>query len=211
MTALQTRPCAIDLTVSVQGKIVKLISGKGTTKHQKVFNIVLAVVVFGPLIASFVHDFAAEPFVSEFATLISCVLTPLCIMVLFYAYKNGLLKTDPVWYASSKLVKIGSIIIVPFVLWGFIWINLTISLPRIATVLFGQEIIKKEYVFKDGRQMRRGCSYTLNVKSVKQIHFYYCISKRHWDSLPKGEVMAELVIKKSLFGFIIKEIRQIQK
>ncbi len=186
---------------------MKYIKGKGTTNYQKAIYIVLSFASICAAIPIIVHDFVIEPFVSELAIYISILLTALVIFIIIYLYKKGQWHLGLVWEQRSKFLNVLSFPVIVLALCLLFWINIAISAPKIYTVLLGQEKTKNEIIIKGIRS--RGC-YKLHLKST-QLFFHHCLSKKQYDSLPDKHVLAELVVKESMFGYILKEVRLIHK
>jgi len=99
----------------------------------------------------------------------------------------------------------------PLFIFGLFWINFSISAPQLFTLLFGAETVKRDVVLKDRHYSRKSCNYRLEPQSINAIFFHYCISEGSYNNLPDTKMESELLIKQSVLGYIVEDIRLIHK
>lgn len=180
---------------------------KETTKHQKVVMLVIFVATVGALYSCSKLHFVVEPNILRFASYISIVLTVFSFLYVIYLFHNNLWIPAPGWHEHSKVKKILLTASIPFFMFGLLWINLVTTAPQLFTVFYGINTIKPSLVIKDRNYSRRQCKYIIKLMSVHTVHFHYCISEYQYSILPDKEMRADLIVKQSLFGYIIEDIK----
>ncbi len=186
---------------------MELLRKKGATKYQKVIAAIFTINIIGLVGRIFTHHFVTEPHFSRVAVYISLLLTLILITAVGFLYIRGAWRPTPVWYKYSAFKKIVLVPFIPIFIFVLFWVNIAISLPYLFTAVFGQTAIKNDVVIKDHSHSRRSCDYRLKPNSINVIFFRYCISEGLYNRLPGGEIEAELILKKSMFGYIVKNIR----
>lgn len=184
---------------------------KKSTFAQNVTVYVLLAALIGPLFLIFTHNFVAESYYSKLSSYISIGLTCLSLFGFRYLYINNLWKPSPVWYSYSKIKRVLLAPFFPIFIFFLLWINLGISAPQALTLLFGTEVIKRDVVVKVRTNSRRFCDYRLEPQSTNGFLFHYCISESLYNQLPDTKIESELIIKKSAFGYIVEDIKLLDK
>lgn len=180
---------------------------EGSEKYQKIVISVLAMLTVGLAFFMFSHDFVAEPDWLIFSIYFSG-FSILCSVVFFIRlYLTGVWDPAPAWFKYSKAKNFILLLSVPIFFFVIFWINIAVSLPHAFTVVFGAERVLEDLVEKNEIHSRRSCDYRLELKSVSPLLFHYCISKEFYSQLPDGEIVSELFVKQSIFGYSVEEIR----
>lgn len=190
---------------------MELLWVKGSTKYQKILSATLCLLTPGPLFLMFTHNFVNEPKVSTLSFYISLVLTVFFMLMLVYFYAMKLWKPEPAWYQHSKFRKASVILFMPVLVFFLFWINLSIAAPQLFTALFGDEMVIQDEVLKVKRYARNSCDYRLVPQSINTKFFHYCISPSFYNQLPATKMKAELIIKQSGLGYIVKDIKPLPK
>jgi len=190
---------------------VALLWRNDSTKYQKIVAAIFSLTTIGPLFLMFTHNFVTNPNVSTFALHASITLTVIAMAFVGRLYTKGLWRPAPGWHESSRLKRILIIPFVPLFFGGMLWINLAISVPQLFTLIFGSEHVRQDVVTKDSHYSRASCDYRLKPKSVSAPLFHYCIPESLYNQLPDTELEAELLTKESALGYMIEDIKPIQR
>ncbi|MAM00036.1 MAG: hypothetical protein CL583_16470 [Alteromonadaceae bacterium] len=180
---------------------------EGSEKHQHIVTAILGAPGFSLIYHFFTRNFVAEPKVLIYSIYISAALTAAFVAFLTNLYFKKLWNPATAWVKYSKLKNALLAPLIPLAIFALFWVTLAISAPQVFTVLFGVEAVKQALVEKQEGYSRRSCDHRLVLKSINTILFRYCISAEYYSELPDGEIVAELVIKQSVFGYTVEDIK----
>lgn len=186
---------------------MELVQQEGANRYQKIVASIFAATLIGPLFFIFTHNFVYKPVVSKLSIYVSLVLTISSISMLAYLYFKDKWKPANAWFGYSKIKRILVIPFAPLFIYSLFWMNIAISAPHLFTLMFGVDAVKQDVVVKDRHYSRRSCKYRLEPKSISAMFFHYCISEGLYKQLPEGEIESELLIKQSLFGYFVRDVR----
>lgn len=186
-----------------------LIFLKRAKRWQKILTCILIASTVGALYALLNHDFVAIPFTLRVAEFFSLGITSVLMVERSIYYLNNRWRAKILFAGFSRFKATLYVLFMPLLVFGLIWINIAISIPRMYTSIFGVESTRNDTALKHYRRSRRHCDYRLNPKSIDPFIFHFCISERRYGMLPSDEIEVELKISSSVFGYIVQEIRPI--
>ncbi len=182
---------------------------KKSSKYQKIIGFIWLIMLISPAINIFIHKFVSAQEISSYAFYITLTLTFLFISIQFYWYKKKLWSPYANFNGHSKIRPKLLIFCYIFIAYGLIWIPVAYSVPHLITSFTGKNIVLKDFVVKDFSNSTRSlgiCNYRLKLRSVNSMFFRFCITREEFNRLPKTEMDATLMVKKSKFGYIVKDI-----
>jgi len=155
----------------------------------------------------FIRNFVFEPYVSRLITYISLIITFLLIAYLIYLNQINLWRPSSAWYRYSRFKKFISLLFAPPAIFCFLWTTIAFPTPYIYTKLLGKPSIIIDSVIKDTGYGKRVRYYQLKPRSIDTWFFRFSISENQYRTLSNGEIKARLLVRKSVFGFIVEDIK----
>jgi hypothetical protein len=160
------------------------------------------------------HDYSPSPKWLASLTWFSALATiPFYLFVIDVYRKN---KKYQVLYRKYGLIKkVGTLIGALFFLLLIVWINIAVAIPRSYTLLYGSEHVindnGEKKIYTRARHRRWLCKYQIDVKSLINIPFIWCINKKEYDYLPYGEFSVRMNTLRSKYGQVVVDLEPIIK
>jgi len=176
----------------------------GSTPVQKAAIVLLLVLIIWPFQVFISHSFVPSEDALNVALWAALGFTVFFLLLMLYVRKTSPVKTAMPY---SGLKKWGVILGIPFMVYGFAWMNIAISAPQLITVIFGEDQSYLGKAVKDHVGSRRSCDFRLAPEGVTFWLFHYCIPYSQYVSLPDGKLEVQLTTKNSFLGIYYLEIK----
>lgn len=174
------------------------------TGAQKTAIVLLLILVFWPFQVFISHRFIPGEAVQLYAAWVTLFFTAFYLLLMLYVRR-----TSPGWpmFPYTGFKKLGMMLFIPCLVYGFSWVNIAVAAPQVFTVLFGNDYSKNDLAIKRRpERSRRSCDYRLQPRSMDFIFFHYCISRSYYSALPEGDLAVNIHGKSSIFGVHVDEI-----
>lgn len=176
----------------------------GTTLAQKAAFVMLLVMVFWPFQVFISHSFVPSEGTIRFSIWIALGFTAFFLLLMFHVQRTSSV-TLILPYKGFR--KVGMMILMPAVVYGFAWINVAVAGPQVFTYVMGKEFVKNDVAIRERSSSRKGCRLRLKTRAANDfLFFYYCLPEHLWSRLPESEFGVQLRGKASIFGTHISDI-----
>ena len=183
---------------------MNILWNKDTSKGQKALILLSLLLILGSSYSLFFYrSYVPLEQVFVATNYISAIVAAAIYISFVYLYRTGKLGFKLKWSTAHKWL------FAPLVLWLFLWVIISFSIPIGYTNVFGVVHINEGMAIKV-RSHIRGCNHQLKpaaLKNKKESAFKYCISKDQYIQLPENEFEAELTTRKSSLGYIVENIK----
>ena len=145
-------------------------------------------------------DFIPSRDWSSAGSVIAAALSFAATVLFVFAYSTGRARFKP---GSSRLMKGGCYLAIPFMLFGFIWFAIVHGAASCFTLAFGNPAATDVVAWKEVSRSRRTCDHRLRTKELGPgFQFYVCISEHEYSALPERSTVTFTGLRSPL-GFAI--------
>lgn len=177
-------------------------------RFNRLFVVMLTVIVGGTFWSFYPSaHFVPSSGLSRDAATVAKVLTFATVLVVIYMKLTGR------WSPSKRRNEyswFGKVIIPAFgiSMWfSMLWLTLSVPLPHLFTEMFGWDAKQRAVLYKQrGSSRRARCRYSLTRRELSSLRFEWCISKSRFDALPDAGVELTLTVRKSRYGYVVKDV-----
>ncbi|MDF1831413.1 MAG: hypothetical protein P1U52_03625 [Porticoccaceae bacterium] len=173
--------------------------------HEKTIYLLIP----GCIYAFYTQDFIINPTIVESLGAITVLLTSY-IVIRVITKKETVINPIIAGKKTSRPRKFFTAIVMVFSLFVGIWVNIAIGVPRLFTIVFGENTNEIAAVEKDDSHKSLRCKYFLKPKP----EFYlttaiakHCITKKQYQTLSDQQIEAKMSLRKSILGHIIEDIQ----
>ncbi|MBW8185832.1 hypothetical protein [Shewanella nanhaiensis] len=149
-------------------------------------------------------DFAPSNWIFYLGNGIALLLT---LVSIFYIFKNmKKLKSSPQMIKLTSRQRNTGLLFLPIVVFCFVGLFFTYSLPAMFTMLIGQDFNTKTLLTKVETTSRKSCKYRVEPKELEGLlPSYICIDKSQFNSQTNEFLLSG---KKSILGKLYRSIEQ---
>lgn len=149
-------------------------------------------------------DFIPSTAWFRWGSYLSVTGTLLLTTYLYWGFGTGRMKMQE---GVSRLKKAFALLVLPFLIFGAIWMVVVYALADFYTLAFGGQNNESVLLFKERGGGRYSCQYQLKGESLERVFpDHICISSSAYDALPSYPITATLEGKISILGFHIRDV-----
>ena len=176
-------------------------------KNSKLAGLLVSISIFTLIVSAvcgtFSNQFISSVFVKTYAHIPAIV----CVSLIFLWFHSSSFKHQIIFSGRFKLVKKLSFNLVWVVLiYGVAWVNFAISIPLAGNFIIGETTNFDDVVTKRKSKLRTPCKYQLDIKSMSDFNFDYCISEDEFNRLLPHPYETQITVKSSFFGVYVVSV-----
>lgn len=163
----------------------------------------------GCIYAMYTEDFVINPTIAESLVAITTLLTSY-IVIRVITKKETVIKPIIAGKKTSRPIKLFTSIVMVFIIFVAIWMNIAIAAPRLFTIVLGENsneiaAVEKDYIYRSLK-----CRYYLKPKPeifLTAFMLKHCITEKQYQTLSDQPFEAKINLRKSILGHIIEDIQ----
>ena len=161
------------------------------------------ILLVGAVCGTFSNQFISSVFVKTYSHIPAIIY----VSLIYLWFRNSDFKHQIIFSGSVKIIKkfLFNLMWVALI-YLIVWINFTISFPLTGNFLIGETTSFNDVVSKRKSKPRTPCRYQLDVRSINEFNFDFCITEDEFKRLSNHYYQAQLTVKTSVFGVYVVSV-----
>jgi hypothetical protein len=176
-------------------------------KDSRLSCLLVGISLFTLLVSAVCGTFSNQFISSVFVKTYSHIPTVVCVSLILLWFRSSRFNHQIIFVGRFKQIKKLSFNLMWVALiYGIVWISFAISIPRVGNFLVGETTSFNDVVTKRKSKPRTPCKYQLDIKSMSDFNFDYCISEDEFNRLLPHPYKAQLTVRSSFFGVYVVSV-----